>query len=98
MPESLGELRCLPLAGRDLRLGRRGRSLLPVSVLAIAMSLIAAHVIPVAIGFFSAAVMLVLLKSLTLREAYEALDWPILIMAGALIPVSDPLRTTGGTN
>jgi di/tricarboxylate transporter len=97
MPESLGELRCLPLAGRDLRLGRRGRSLLPVSVLAIAMSLIAAHVVPVAIGFFGAAVMLVLLKSLTLREAYEALDWPILIMLGALIPVSDALRTTGGT-
>ena len=39
----------------------------------------------------------VLLKALTLREAYETLDWPILIMLGALIPVSDALRTTGGT-
>jgi di/tricarboxylate transporter len=97
MPESLGELRCLPLAGRDLRLGRRGRSLLPLSILAIAMGLAAAHVVPVAIGFFGAAVVLLLLKSLTLREAYEALDWPILIMLGALIPVSDALRTTGGT-
>jgi di/tricarboxylate transporter len=98
MPESLGELRCLPLAGRDLRLGRRGgRSLLPLSVLAIAMGLVAAHVVPVAIGFFGAAVVLLLLKSLTLREAYETLDWPILIMLGALIPVSDALRTTGGT-
>ena len=97
MPESLGELRCLPLAGRDLRLGRRGRSVLPLSVLAIAMGLVAAHVVPVAVGFFGAAVVLLLLKSLTLREAYETLDWPILIMLGALIPVSDALRTTGGT-
>ena len=97
MPESLGELRCLPLAGRDLRLGRRGRSVLPLSVLAIAMALVAAHVVPVAVGFFGAAVVLLLLKSLTLREAYETLDWPILIMLGALIPVSDALRTTGGT-
>ena len=97
MPELLGELRCLPLAGRDLRLGRRGRSVLPLSVLAIAMGLVAAHVVPVAVGFFGAAVVLLLLKSLTLREAYETLDWPILIMLGALIPVSDALRTTGGT-
>ena len=25
-------------------------------------------------------------------------DWPILILLGALIPVSDALRTTGGTD
>ena len=61
------------------------------------MALVAAHVVPVAVGFFGAAVVLLLLKSLTLREAYEILDWPILIMLGALIPVSDALRTTGGT-
>ena len=33
-----------------------------------------------------------------LREAYDAIEWPILIMLGALIPVSDALRTTGGTD
>jgi di/tricarboxylate transporter len=97
MPERLGELRCLPLAGRDLRLGRRGRSLLPLSVLAAAMVLVAANVVSVEIGFFGAAVVLLLFKSLTLREAYQTIDWPILIMLGALIPVSDALRTTGGT-
>jgi di/tricarboxylate transporter len=31
------------------------------------------------------------------REAYERIEWPILIMIGALIPVSDSLRTTGAT-
>ena len=32
------------------------------------------------------------------REAYKHVEWPILIMIGALIPVSDALRTTGGTD
>ena len=36
--------------------------------------------------------------SLPLREAYEAIEWPILIMLAALIPVSEALRTTGGTD
>ena len=98
LPETLGELRCLPLAARDLRLGRRGRSMLPLSILVLAMAFVAANVIPVSIAFFSAAVAMLLIRALTLREAYEAVDWPILVMLGALIPVSDSLRTTGGTD
>jgi len=96
MPETLGELHLLPLAERDLRIGRKG-SLVPVGVLAAAMILVAFNLVPVAIAFFGAAVILLLARSLTLREAYDAVDWPILVMLGALIPVSDALRTTGGT-
>src|SRR3546814_5310306 len=36
--------------------------------------------------------------ALPLRDAYESVDWPILIMLGALIPVSDSLRTTGASD
>jgi di/tricarboxylate transporter len=97
LPETLGALRCLPLAARDLRLGRRGRSMLPLSILVLAMAFVAANVIPVSIAFFAAAVAMLLIRALTLREAYEAVDWPILVMLGALIPVSESLRTTGGT-
>ena len=97
MPETLGELNCLPLAERDLRIGRKA-SFFPILVLAAAMGLVAFNVVPVAVAFFGAAVILVLAGSLSLREAYDAIDWPILIMLGALIPVSDALRTTGGTD
>ena len=97
MPETLGELHCLPLAERDLRIGRKG-SLVPIGVLAVAMGLVAFNLVPVAIAFFGAAVMLLLFRSLSLREAYDAIEWPILVMLGALIPVSDALRTTGGTD
>ena len=44
LPETLGELRCLPLAARDLRLGRGGRSVLPLSILVLAMAFVAANV------------------------------------------------------
>ena len=97
MPETLGDLHCLPLAERDLRIGRKA-SLFPIVVLAAAIALVAINIVPVAIAFFGAAVILVLARSLSLREAYDAIEWPILIMLGALIPVSDALRTTGGTD
>jgi di/tricarboxylate transporter len=98
MPESLGELRCLPLAARDMRLGAGRHSFLPLIVLIAAMVMVSLHVVPVAIAFFAAAVVMLLIRALSLREAYDAIEWPILILIGALIPVSDALRTTGGTD
>ncbi len=98
LPTRLMELGLLPLAGREIRLGNPRKGLIPVVVLAGAMVLTALGLLPVATAFFAAAVLTVLLGSLSLREAYEAVDWPILIMLGALIPVSESIRTTGGAD
>ncbi|MFU8795120.1 MAG: SLC13 family permease, partial [Dethiobacteria bacterium] len=32
----------------------------------------------------------------SLRELYESIDWPVIILLGAMIPVSRALETTGG--
>jgi len=40
---------------------------------------------------------MLVLQLLTLREAYDAVEWPVLILFGALIPVSQALQTTGAT-
>ena len=40
----------------------------------------------------------VMIGALPLREAYSAVDWPILIMLAALIPVSEAISDTGGTD
>jgi di/tricarboxylate transporter len=98
IPEALGELRCLPLAGRDIRLGSGRRRYVPIVVLAGAMLLVAAQIVPVAIGFFGAALLLILVRSLNVREAYEVIDWPLLVLIGALIPVSEALQTTGASD
>ncbi|MGE3871931.1 MAG: SLC13 family permease [Parvibaculaceae bacterium] len=97
MPEALGELGCLPLAERPLGLGRSRNTYLPIAILAVAMLFVALGVVPVAIGFFIAATLVILANCITLREAYNAIDWPILVMLGALIPVSDAAQSTGLT-
>jgi di/tricarboxylate transporter len=97
LPERLRDLGCLPLAERKLRLGNARRGLVPVAILGGAMALTAAGWLPVAIAFFGAAVLILLSGALPAREAYRAIEWPILIMIGALIPVADALRTTGAS-
>ena len=97
LPGTLGELRCLPLASRGLSLGAGRSQWLPAAVLAVAMIVVALQLVPVAVAFFAAAVTMVLFRVLSLREAYEAVEWPILILLGALIPVSGALHSTGAT-
>jgi di/tricarboxylate transporter len=62
------------------------------------MALTAFGLVPVAIAFFGAAVLIVALGALPLRDLYSEVDGPILIMLAALIPVSDSLRATGATD
>ncbi|MFD1108557.1 SLC13 family permease [Pseudoroseomonas ludipueritiae] len=96
--DALGELRVLPLTERAITLGRSRRSWLPLLVLLAAMGLVALHVVPVSIAFFGAAVVLLLLRTLSKHEAYDAVEWPVLVLLGALIPVSEAVQTTGGTD
>jgi di/tricarboxylate transporter len=98
LPEQLVELGCLPLAERTLRLGSVRRGLLPLGILAAAMTLTGLGLVPVALAFLGAAALVMLTGALPPREAYDHVEWPILVMLGALIPVSEALQTTGGTD
>jgi di/tricarboxylate transporter len=97
MPEVLREFGCLPLAERSILLGSVRKGIVPVAVLAAAMASTALGLLPVPVAFFAAAVAMVLFKVIPVREAYQGLDGPILVMLAALIPVSDSLRSTGAT-
>jgi di/tricarboxylate transporter len=98
LPEALQQLGVLPLAERDLGLGRGRRQWIPVAILAVAVATIVLEWLPIAVAFFGAGLALMLTRSLSLREAYESIEWPILILLGALIPVSEAVRTTGATD
>ena len=87
----------LPLAERQIDLGRAVRPLVAVGIMAAALAAIAAFGAPAAVALTMAAVAMVITRTINLREAYDAIDWPILILLGAMIPVGRALETTGTT-
>ncbi len=97
MSDALGDLRVLPLAERRIELGSNNRSLLPVIILLVAMAAAAMGLVSPGVAFFGAAVLVVLLRFLTPEEAYHSIEWHVLVLLGALIPVSHAVQTTGGT-
>lgn len=98
LPAALAALDLLPLAEREVRLGSGRKRFLPAGVLAVAMTLVGFGVVPVAVAFFAAAVVIVALGGLKMREAYASLDGPLLVLIAALIPVSDAIQQTGGSD
>lgn len=96
LPEVVSELGCLPLAQRNLQLGRGRKFYLPVIIMAVAVVLTALEIVPIAVAFFGAVLAIAFLKILRLDEIYQALDGPIIILLAAMIPVSKALETTGG--
>jgi di/tricarboxylate transporter len=98
LSRALAEIGALPLADRPLQLGAKRPVFLPPLILAAAMILVALKVLPIAIAFFAAAFAVVAVRALPMREAYAALDGPVLVLIAALIPVSEALQSTGGVD
>jgi di/tricarboxylate transporter len=98
MPETLADLGCLPLAQRNIRLGEQRRAAVSIPILAAAMILVSLQLVPVSVAFFGAATLVVLSGALTLRETYEAIPWPIIVLIGALLPLSEAVQRTGGSD
>jgi di/tricarboxylate transporter len=98
LSKAMGELGALPLVDRQVQLGGRRPLILPVVILAAAMVLLALQVLPVAIAFALAALLMVLTRSISMREAYASLDGTVLVLIGALTPVSEAMQKTGGAD
>jgi di/tricarboxylate transporter len=95
LSRAVSELGLLPLAERNLDIGRPRWKWLPLLILGAAMAAIAVTGMPPEVGFFVAATAIVLLGLATPREAYDAIEWPIIVMLGCLIPVGEALKDTG---
>lgn len=91
-----GELACLPLADRGLRLGKPRGMPLTLGVFGAALALAALGLVPAATALVAAAVVIVLAGIITPGEAYKSIDLPIIVLLAAMIPVGEALETSGG--
>ncbi len=87
---------CLPLARRGLRLGFEKKIILSLSIFSLSIAAVVAGLLPVQISFSIAAVAMVLSGLLPLRQVYESVDWPVIVLLGAMIPVGGALESSGG--
>lgn len=97
LKEVVDRLGCLPLAQRDLRINQnRSQLLIALGIFLSALVVSAMGLVAVQVAFTAGVFLMVVTRIVNLREAYESVDWPIIVLLGAMIPVGTALETTGG--
>jgi len=93
---ALPKIGCLPLAERGIRIGGPKLALLAIAIFGSALAVSALGILPVQITFSAAVVLMILTSIVSLRDAYDSVEWPIIILLGAMIPVGQALEVSGG--
>jgi len=96
--ETLAAMGGLPLAERGLDIGRPRKLVLALGIFAGAIALTVAGLLPVQISLTGAALAMVATGLISLRMAYASVEWPVIILLGAMLPVGTALETTGGAS
>ncbi len=98
MPTILGDIGCLPLAERGLKIGKPERAWLSLAVFVAAIIFMSLGLVAAPIALGLAAMAMLFLNVASLREAYDSINWPVIILLGAMIPIGGALETTGATD
>ncbi len=93
----LNELGCLPLASRGLRIGQGRKVLLAAGSFALVIALIAANLVSAAVGMTACALAMISMGLIPLREVYETIEMPVLVLLAAMLPVGMALESSGGS-
>ena len=95
--EHAASLHLLPLAEREVRVGIFSKITIAVAIFVAAILLSMFKIMPTTLSFLGAILAYVFLGILPLRDLYREIDWPVIVLLGAMIPVSGALQSTGLT-
>lgn len=86
---------CVPLAERELHIPSTRKARLAVGVMALAVLGAALGWLPAAVSFALGVLASLVLRTVPPRSMYEHIDWPVITLLAALIPVAGAMTTTG---
>ncbi|MGP0171889.1 SLC13 family permease [Pseudomonas sp. NCHU5208] len=100
--EDIGEFAndydCVPLAARAINIPDPSQANLALGIMLLAIAAAAFGLLSAAIAFASGVLAYMLLRLVPLRAVYESIDWPVIVLLGALIPVAGAMSAAGAAD
>ena len=98
-PESISDFAsdtgCVPLAERNLQIPNKRKALQASLIMLVSVAVAATGLLPASVAFMAGALLTLLLRALPLRQLYTAVDWPVIVLLGALFPLANAMQSTG---
>ncbi|NHQ73762.1 SLC13/DASS family transporter [Roseovarius gahaiensis] len=97
-PQVIRWLGALPLAERGYSITQQNKSWLAIGLFAAAVAAATAGIFPLSIALGIVVVGYVISGIIPLRELYDQIEWPVIVLLGSLIPLGEALNDSGGTD
>jgi di/tricarboxylate transporter len=98
LAEFAGDFGCVPLAERELRIPDRGKAITASLIMIAAVAVAALGLLPSAVAFAAGVLASMALRTVPPRAVYEAVDWPVIVLLAALLPVAGAMQSTGAAD
>ena len=95
LAEFAADMGCVPLAQRELQIPNVRRAWMATGIMVASVGAAALGLLPAAVAFALGVLASMALRTVPLRAVYESIDWPVIVLLGALIPVAAVMEATG---
>ena len=93
--EFAADMGCVPLAPRALQIPSVRKAWIASGIMVSSVAAAAFGLLPIEIAFALGVLASMALRTVPLRSVYDAIDWPVIVLLGALIPVASVMQSTG---
>jgi di/tricarboxylate transporter len=95
LSEFAADMGCVPLAERELKIPNPRKAWTASAILLLSVGVAAMGLLPAAVAFALGVLASMALRTLPWRSVYDAIDWPVIVLLAALIPVASVMENTG---
>ena len=96
--EFASDYACVPLADRAIKIPNPTHAGLALGVMLLAVAISAVGLLSAAVAFAAGVLVFMVLRVVPLRSIYESIDWPVIVLLGALLPVAGAMSTSGAAD
>ena len=97
LAEFAADFGCVPLAGRELRIPDKRKAFTATAIMLAAVAA-ALGLLPAALSFTAGVLASMALRTVHPRAVYEAVDWPVVVLLAALLPVAGAFQSSGAAD
>lgn len=93
--EFINDTGCVPLSTRELRIPDKRMAIIATAIMLGAIALVTLGLLPAAAAFALGVLASMVLRTVPLQQVYTSIDWPVIVLLAALIPVAGAMQSTG---
>ncbi|WP_454288777.1 SLC13 family permease [Rhizobium arsenicireducens] len=98
MTDFISDTGCVPLGERELRIPDKRMAIIAGAIMLGSVGIVTLGLLPAPVAFTLGVIVSMLLRTVPPRQVYTAIDWPVIVLLAALIPVAGAMQVTGAAD